>query len=100
MKDFNLLDFLPHGEASAIRSRDLEKLTNLKGSVIRRDVNNLRAAGKPIASSRHGYYIATNPYDITATINNLQSRRDAMDRAIKGLMLAKDKLMFEDGVEG
>lgn len=100
MKDFNLLDFLPSGGTHAIRSRELEKLTNLKGSMIRKEVNNLRAAGKPIASDRHGYYIATTPEDIAATIHNLQGRRDAINRAIEGLMMAKYELMLEGGVEG
>ncbi len=100
MKDFNLLDFLHRGSKHTIRSRELEKLTGLKGSTIRKEVNNLRAVGKPIASDRHGYYIATTPEDITATIHNLQSRRDAMNRAIEGLMMAKCELMLEGGVEG
>ena len=94
MGKFNLLDFLPKGNESHITSRDLESITNLKGSEIRREVNRLRTAGEPIASDANGYYIATTQEALTATIKNLQSRRNAMNRAIEGLMEAKYKLVF------
>ena len=98
MKDFNLLDFLPEGKEHRITSRDLEEVTHLKGTDIRREVNRLRTAGEPIASDAQGYYIATTQEELTATIRNLQSRRNAMNRAIEGLMEAKYKLIF--GGEG
>lgn len=94
MQKINLLDFLPKGKEHRICSRELEKLTDLKGSAIRAEVNKLRAAGEPIASDAQGYYIATTQEEITATICNLQSRRNAMNRAIEGLMEAKYKLIF------
>lgn len=95
MKKFNLLDFLPEGQDSRITSRDLESITNLKGAQIRAEVNRLRTAGVPIASDANGYYIATTDEELTATIRNLQSRRNAMNRAIEGLTVAKRKLIFE-----
>ena len=94
MEKFNLLDFLPQGEDNRITSRDLEAVTNLKGTAIRKEVNRLRTAGEPIASDANGYYIATTPEEITATIRNLESRRNAMNRAIEGLMEAKYNLIF------
>ena len=94
MEKFNLLDFLPEGNEHHITSRDLESITNLTGSEIRREVNKLRAEGAPIASDKNGYYIATTQEALTATIKNLQSRRDAMNRAIMGLIDAKYKLAF------
>ena len=94
MKEINLLDFLPAGKDHKITSRELEEITHLKGSDIRREVNRLRVAGEPIASDKEGYYIAINAEEITATIRNLQSRRNAMNRAIEGLMEAKYKLVF------
>ena len=98
MKTFNLLDFLLEGKENHITSRDLESITNLKGSEIRAEVNRLRTAGAPIASDANGYYIATTPEELTATIRNLQSRRNAMNRAIEGLSEAKYNLIF--GGEG
>lgn len=86
MSKFNLLDFIPEGKDNHITSRDLESITNLKGSEIRAEVNRLRTAGQPIASDDKGYYIATNQEELTATIRNLQSRSNAMRRAIEGLM--------------
>ena len=94
MSDFNLLDFLPVGKEHRITSRELEEVTHLTGSEIRREVNRLRTEGEPIASDGGGYYIATTEEELTATIRNLQSRRNAMNRAIEGLMEAKYKLIF------
>ena len=94
MKKFNLLDFLPEGQENRITSRDLESITNLKGTQIRAEVNRLRTKGAPIASDDKGYYIATNQEELTATIKNLESRRNAMNRAIEGLMEAKFNLIF------
>lgn len=94
MKKFNLLDFLPEGQDSRITSKDLESITNLTGPSIRAEVNRLRTVGTPIASDANGYYIATTQEELTATIMNLQSRRNAMERAIEGLMEAKFNLAF------
>lgn len=94
MKNFNLLDFIPVGKEHKITSRELEQITHLKGSQIRAEVNRLRTEGEPIASDANGYYIATSDEELTATIRNLQSRRNAMNRAIEGLMEAKYMLIF------
>lgn len=99
MAKFNLLDFLPEGQDNRITSRDLESITHLKGTQIRAEVNRLRTAGVPIASDGNGYYIATTDEELTATIRNLQSRRNAMNRAILGLIEAKCKLGFGYGEE-
>lgn len=98
MKKFNLLDFLPQGKERQITSRELENITDLKGTEIRKEVNKLRTAGEPIASDANGYYIATTPEELTATIRNLESRRNAMNRAIEGLTEAKYKLVFGNEV--
>lgn len=94
MENLNLLDFLPEGKENPITSRDLESITNLKGTQIRAEVNRLRTEGEPIASNGNGYYIATTDEELTATIRNLESRRNAMNRAIEGLTEAKYKLIF------
>ena len=94
MEKFNLLDFIPEGREHRITSRELERITDLKGSEIRREVNRLRTAGEPIASDANGYYIATTPEELIATIINLQSRRNAMERAIEGLNDARFNMTF------
>ena len=99
MKDFNLLNYLPTGKENQLTGRNLGETTGLKGSQIRAEVNRLRAAGEPIASDAQGYYIATDPEELTATIKNLQSRRNAMNRAIEGLMEAKYKMIFGGDTE-
>ncbi len=96
MKKFNLLDFLPQGKENHITSRRLEAITDLKGTAIRKEVNKLRTEGNPIASDANGYYIATTPEELTATIRNLESRRNAMNRAIEGLTEAKYNLVFSE----
>ena len=94
MKKFNLLDFLPEGQDSRITSRDLERITNLTGTSLRAEVNRLRTEGAQIDSDDKGYYIATTQEELTATIKNIESRRNAMNRALEGLMEAKYKLIF------
>lgn len=95
MEKFNLLNFLPIGQDSRITGRDLERLTNLDGVSIRREINRLRTAGNPIASDANGYYIATTEEELTATIKNLKSRSQAMNRAIEGLMGANFNVVFD-----
>jgi hypothetical protein len=99
MKNFNLLDFLSVGKENEITSRELEQITHRKGYQIRAEVNRLRVEGEPIVSDAQGYYIATTADELDATIRNLQSRRNAMNRAIEGLMEAKYKLIFGGGNE-
>lgn len=94
MGKFNLLDLLPKGQDSRITGRDLERLTNLDGVSIRREINRLRTEGKPIASDANGYYIATTPEELKDTIRNLQGRSNAMNRAVEGLREAQFNFEF------
>lgn len=48
------------GKSNAIKSFQLERLTNLTGSQIRERVNELRCNGVPVCSGRSGYYMTAS----------------------------------------
>lgn len=73
------------GKSNAIKSFQLERLTNLTGSQIRERVNELRCNGVPVCSGRSGYYIAALREELNHTIAQLNSRILQINKAIKGL---------------
>lgn len=87
MKDllYEYLNQYHVGKANAITSRDLQNLFGCCGVEIREMVNALRCNGKPICSDKSGYYIASDPNELSCTINNLKSRCSAMLSAIQGM---------------
>lgn len=87
----NMLEQNHKGKRNAIKSFQLERLTNLTGSQIRECVNELRCNGVPICSGRSGYYIAATKEELNHTIAQLTSRVSQINKAIKGL-----KITLED----
>lgn len=73
------------GKGNAIKSFQLERLTNLTGSQIRERVNELRCNEVPVCSGRSGYYIAASREELNHTIAQLNSRVSQINKAIKGL---------------
>lgn len=73
------------GSANPVPSRTLEAVFCLKGTEIRRLVNNLRCKGKPVCSNYYGYYYAANQYEIKETVAHLNSRIYQMSKARDGL---------------
>lgn len=71
-----------------VKSYELSKLTNKKGSVIRKAVHELRVGGAPICSSKRGYWIAGNEYEIELSIEDLTKRRNSIDEAIRAMSVA------------
>ena len=53
---------------------------------IRKLINQARCEGFPICSCRKGYYYSENKADIVATIQSLNNRTIAVERAISGLL--------------
>ena len=78
------------GKENAIKSGELEKLLNVKGSVLRNLINKLRANGNPICSDATGYYIAANSDEFKKTIAQLASRKNSIEKAINGMMGIKE----------
>lgn len=73
------------GKRNAIKSFQLERMTDLTGNQIRECVNELRCNGVPVCSGRSGYYIAESKDELNRTIAQLNSRVSQINKAIKGL---------------
>ena len=88
MNDEELRDYLKRfcfGREHLICSRDLVRQKNLRESDLRKKVNRLRRKAVPIASSREGYFYASNAAELYSTIRQLKEMRAGLDAAICGL---------------
>ncbi len=85
--------FLVH--PNPILSDRLERKFAKKGIEIRSAIHNLRKEGFPICSGAKGYWLAENPQELDATIQNLIEREAGIRIARKGLQKAKYEY-FED----
>ena len=75
MNDEELRDYLNRfcfGHEHLICSRDLVRQKNLRESDLRKKVNRLRRKAVPIASSREGYFYASNAAELYSTIRQLK----------------------------
>lgn len=79
------------GRKHVTSSQTLEKMLNLSGNELRKQVNALRREGIPIASNSEGYFYAENAAEIYATIRSLHKMRRGLDSAIEGLEKAMEK---------
>ena len=94
MNDEELRDYLKRfcfGREHLICSRDLVRQKNLRESDLRKKVNRLRRKAVPIASSREGYFYASNAAELYSTIRQLKEMRAGLDAAILGLEQAMEK---------
>ena len=89
----DIVTLIPKGETSRITSREIGSLTNLKGSEIRKIVNESRSQFIPIASDGNGYFIATKPEELNHTIAQINSRIHKMIKAREGLKKAQRNMM-------
>ena len=78
------------GREHLICSRDLVRQKNLRKSDLRKKVNRLRRKAVPIASSREGYFYASNAAELYSTIRQLKEMRAGLDAAICGLEQAME----------
>ena len=78
-----MIDIIKQGKT--IKSSQIEEMTGLKGTEIRRQINRLRNAGVPIASGQDGYFYANNREELQHTINCFYSRIGEMMTAVKAL---------------
>ena len=82
MNDEELRDYLKRfcfGREHLICSRDLVRQKNLRESDLRKKVNRLRRKAVPIASSREGYFYASNAAELYSTIRQLKEMRAGLD---------------------
>ena len=79
------------GRKRVTSSQALEKVLDMSGNELRKQINALRREGIPIASNSEGYFYAENAADIYGTIRSLQKMRRGLDAAITGLEQALEK---------
>lgn len=79
------------GRKRAASSQALEKVLDMSGNELRKQINALRREAIPIASNSEGYFYAENAADIYVTIRSLQKMRGGLDAAIEGLEKALEK---------
>lgn len=71
-----------------ILSESLEKLTNMRGSRLRKIINLIRSLGIiPIIGTSRGYYISEDIEDINKEICSLNERAEAIQNAATGLKI-------------
>ena len=103
MNDEELRDYLKRfcfGREHLICSRDLVRQKNLRESDLRKKVNRLRRKAVSIASSREGYFYASNAAELYSTIRQLKEMRAGLDAAICGLEQAMENFAeMPDGGE-
>ena len=87
-----LIELIPIGNENRITSAEISQRLGITGAEVRKQVNSLRCDGNPIASDRHGYYIATEQSDLDHTIASFNSRIHQMIRAREGLKNAQKKM--------
>ena len=81
MNDEELRDYMKRfcfGRENLICGRDLVRQSHIRESDLRKKVNRLRRKAVPIASSREGYFYASNAAE-------LKEMRAGLDAAICGL---------------
>jgi glutathionyl-hydroquinone reductase len=85
----DVIGLIPKGANHRITSTEINRLTNIKGSTIRKIVNNSRANFVPIASDEYGYFMAETPEELNHTIAQINSRIHKMIQAREGLKKAQ-----------
>jgi 5-formaminoimidazole-4-carboxamide-1-beta-D-ribofuranosyl 5'-monophosphate synthetase len=89
----NLLAFIPHGPDRTITAAHLSALTELDDRAVRQEIERLVVEDKqPIGSGPKGYFLAQQPADLKHTIENLESRANAMHARCKALRIAQAHL--------
>ncbi len=71
-----------------IANYQLSALFNISEVAIRKHINRARCEGIPICASSKGYYYSTDKADILDTIQSLNNRTIAVEKAIGGLLTA------------
>lgn len=98
-----LCDYLERyhsGEMEPASSKKLEAIFHVKGSELRRIVNNLRSQSHPICSNASGYFYASKQQELNATVAQLTSRIKQIAKARDGLRkctkFGPEQLSFEE----
>ena len=79
------------GREHQVGSREFVRQHGIRESDLRKKVNRLRRRAVPIASSREGYFYASNAAELYSTIRQLKEMRAGLDAAICGLEQAMER---------
>lgn len=74
-----------YGKEKACKSRDICKIFNITGVMLRSIVHEWRRQGFPICSDESGYYYARTQEELERTIKQLTSRAKKISEAVDGL---------------
>ena len=79
------------GRKKAVTSGKLEAVFNIRGSELRKIINEIRSSGHPVCSDNTGYFYAKTKKELNATIAQLSSRVQNIVNARDGLVMALNK---------
>ena len=82
-----ILRLIPRDSHQRITASRISQSLGIKGSDVRRYVNQMRSSGIPVCSDHKGYYISSNEEDVRTQIASMENRISAMKNAIGGLNL-------------
>lgn len=78
----HIADFLSHGAENGVTLRHLEKLADLPGREVRRQIERERRAGALIISdNQHGYFLTDDPAEAQRFARSMQHRARAIEGA-------------------
>ena len=80
-----ILQMIPNDNQKRITSSQISQQLNIKGSEVRKYINQMRSSGIPVCSDIKGYYISMDEENVRAQIASMENRISAMKNAIGGL---------------
>lgn len=81
----DLVVLIPKSRDESLTAQRLAKMVDVSEPFIRKKINEARAMGIPICSSKRGYYLSDEYGDIAKTIRSLTNRINTQLTAINGL---------------
>ena len=82
----HIADFLSHGAENGVTLRHLEKLADLPGREVRRQIERERRAGALIISdNRNGYYLTDDPGEVQRFARSMQHRAREILRTARAI---------------
>lgn len=81
----DLIGLLKNSPEKTITAHKLAKMLDKTESYVRKKINEARAMGHPICSTKRGYFLSYEHGDIAKTIQSLTNRINTQIKAINGL---------------
>lgn len=85
-QSFRIADLLSHGAENGVTLRHLEKLADLPGREVRRQIERERRAGALIISdNQHGYFLTDDPAEAQRFARSMQHRAREILRTARAI---------------